>query len=157
MRHPAAIQDLSSPRELQGHEQSTPGPPAPTSRQWERAAHTAVGLTFGAAAIGNLIGFLPRAGELLPWFAQTAWFPPYEWLLHRLLPVAALVVVAGAAVEAAIAALVLTRRHVPLGLALATGWLLGLIPAVGWPYWTPNLVAGVGLALLWRRSLHSEG
>ena len=30
--------------------------------------------------------------------------------------------------------------------------LLGLIPAVGWPYWTPNLLAGIGLALLWRRN-----
>lgn len=107
--------------------------------------------------MGNLIGFLPRSGELLPWFAQTAWFPPYEWLLHQLLPVAPVVVVAGAAVEAAIAALLLTRRHVALGLGLATVWLLGLIPAVGWPYWTPNLVAGIALALLWRRSLHQTG
>jgi hypothetical protein len=85
--------------------------------RWERAAHTVVGVSFGAAAIGNLIGFLPRA---------------------------------------AIAALLLTRRHVAFGWGLATGWLLGLIPAVGWPYWTPNLVAGIGLALLWHRSLHPQ-
>jgi hypothetical protein len=125
---------------------------ASKSLRWERVAHAAVGLGFGAAAIGNLIGFLPRAGELLPWFAETAWFPPYGWLLHRLLPVAPLVVVAGAAVEVAIAAMLLKRRHVALALGLATGWLLGLIPAVGWPYWTPNLLAGIGLALLWRRN-----
>jgi hypothetical protein len=124
------------------------------SHRWERAAHTVVGVGFGTAAVGNLIGFLPRAGELLPWFAESAWFPPYEWLLHHLLPVAPVVVVAGAAVEATIAALLLSRRYVPFGLGLATGWLLGLIPAVGWPYWTPNLVAGIGLALLWHRAVH---
>ena len=165
MRHPFSTPELSSAGELLRHGETTHGQPTPTSptsparfpHRWERGAHTVVGLAFGAAAVGNLVGFLPRAGELLPWFAQTAWFPPYEWLLHQLLPVAPAVVVAGAVVEAAISALLLTRRHVPLGLGLATGWLLGLIPAVGWPYWTPNLVAGIGLALLWRRSPQQRG
>ena len=139
-------------------EGSSPSPATSTTsprcpQRWERATHTIVGLAFAAAAVGNLIGFVPRAQELLPWFAQTAWFPPYERLLHQVLPIAPVVVVAGAAVEAAIAATLLTRQRVPLGLGLATVWLLGLIPAVGWPYWTPNLVAGIGLGLLWRRSL----
>lgn len=121
--------------------------------RWETVAFSATGLAFGAAAVGNLVGFLPRADELLPWFAETAWLPPYAWVLERLLPVAPAVVAAGATVEAAIAVLLLTRRHVPLALGAATGWLLGLIPAVGWPYWAPNLVAGMALAVLWRRSL----
>lgn len=123
------------------------------SGRGERAAQLAVGVGFGAAAVGNVVGFLPRASELLPWFAETAWLPPYPWILERLLPVAPAVVGAAAALEAAIAALLLTRRRVPLALGLSTAWLLGLIPAVGWPYWTVNLVAGSAVGALWWRSL----
>lgn len=126
---------------------------------WERIAHAAVGVGFAGAAVGNLIGFLPRAAELLPWFADTAWLPPYEWLLHQLLPVAPLVVTAAAAFEAAVAAMLLTHRRVPLALALAAGWMIGLIPAIGWPYWLVNLVLGSAVGLLvvraWR--LRSSG
>jgi hypothetical protein len=122
-----------------------------TSRQWEEVVHTAVGIGFGAAALGNLIGFAPRADELLPWFADTAWLPPYAWLLDHLVEVASTVVTAGAVVEAAIAVMLLSRRRVSLGLGLAAAWMLGLIPAVGWPYWIPNLVLGSALALLCAR------
>jgi hypothetical protein len=125
-------------------------------RPWERAAHVALGIGFGAAALGNLIGFAPRANELLPWFAETAWLPPYPWVLNHLIQVAPLVVIAGAALEAVVAAMLLTRRHIALGLGLATAWLIGLIPAVGWPYWTPNLVLGSAVALLWIRALRSQ-
>jgi hypothetical protein len=41
---------------------------------WERVAR---------AAVGNAVGFLPRAGELLVWFDVTAWLPPYSWVLGR--------------------------------------------------------------------------
>jgi hypothetical protein len=120
---------------------------APPPR-WERIAHAAVGVGFGAAAVVNVLGFLPRADELLPWFAETAWLPPYGWLLHQLLPAAPLVVGAGAAFEATVAAMLLTQRRVPLALGLAAGWMLGLIPAIGWPYWTTNVVPGILVAVL---------
>jgi hypothetical protein len=123
-----------------------------SARSWDRVAQAAVGVGFGCAAIGNLVGFLPRAAELLPWFADTAWLPPYAWLLSRLVEIAPAVVAASAGFEAIIAALLLTRRHVPLGLGLATGWVLGLIPAIGWPYWTPNVALGSLLAVLWIRA-----
>jgi hypothetical protein len=124
---------------------------------WERVAHAAVGVGFGCAAIGNLVGFLPRATELLPWFAETAWLPPYSWLLSRLVEIAPAVVAASAGFEAIIAALLLSRRHVRLGLGLATGWVLGLIPAIGWPYWTPNVALGSLLAVLWIRASRTRG
>jgi hypothetical protein len=125
-------------------------------RSWERVAHAAVGVGFGCAAIGNLVGFLPKATELLPWFAETAWLPPYSWVLSHLVEIAPAVVFASAGFEAIIAALLLTRRHVPLALGLATGWVLGLIPAIGWPYWTPNVALGCLLALLWVRASRSR-
>jgi hypothetical protein len=123
-----------------------------TPHRLEQAAYLTVGVGFGAAAIGNLIEFLPRAEELLPWFADTAWLPPYRWLLDHLVPLAPLVVTVGAAFEAAIAAMLLTRRHVPVALGLAAAWVFGLIPAVGWPYWLPNLILGAALTLLWVRA-----
>ena len=124
--------------------------------RWERLARTATGIGFGCAAVGNLFGFLPRAGELLPWFADTAWLPPYPWVLHRLLPLAPLVVAGAVALEAAVAAMLLTRRHEPLALALATAWLLGLIPAMGWPYWSANVVVGVVVGWLAVRAARSS-
>lgn len=119
---------------------------------WERIAQAAVGAGFGAATVWNLVQFRPRAAELLPWFAETAWLPPYPWVLHHLIPVAPLVVAGAAAFEAALATMLLAGRRVPLALGLATGWTIGLIPAVGWPYWTVNAVLGSALAVLAVRS-----
>jgi hypothetical protein len=42
--------------------------------RWERVAR---------AAVGNAVGFLPLAGELLVWFKDAAWLPPYSWVLGR--------------------------------------------------------------------------
>lgn len=120
--------------------------------RWERLAHATVGVGFGCAAVGNLVGFLPRAEELLPWFARTAWLPPYAWLIDRLVPLAPALVTAAAVFKATVAVMLLTRRHVPLALGLAAAWMLGLMPAVGWPYWTPNLVVGIAVALLSTRA-----
>ena len=147
---------------VRGGEASASGGPGwhrpvtrPAVPRWERVARTAVGIGFGCAAVGNLVGFLPRAGELLPWFADTAWLPPYPWVLHHLLPLAPLVVTAAATFEAVVAAMLLSRRHEPLALALATAWHLGLIPAIGWPYWSANVVLGVVVGWLAVRAARS--
>lgn len=155
-RSPLADGASASPRTARG----SAGPQLPPDRirptpSWDHVAQAAVGVGFGCAAVGNLVGFLPRATELLPWFAETAWLPPYSWLLSRLVEIAPVVVSASAGFEAIIAALLLTQRHVPLALGLATGWVLGLIPAVGWPYWTANLAFGSLLGLLWARASRS--
>jgi hypothetical protein len=130
---------------------------APPLPRWERIAQAAVGVGFGGAAVVNVFGFLPRAHELLPWFAETAWLPPYGWVLHHLLPAAPLVVVAGAAFEATVAAMLLTQRRVPLALGLAAGWMLGLVPAIGWPYWTTNVVPGIVVVVLAVRAARRGG
>lgn len=85
-------------------------------RRWQRVAHTTIGAGFGVAAVWNFVEFRPRADELLPWFADTAWLAPYAWVLDRLAPVAPVVVTAAAAFEATVAALLLTHRRVPLAL-----------------------------------------
>jgi hypothetical protein len=84
--------------------------------------------------------------------AQTAWLPPYSWLIDRLVPLAPVVVLTAAAFEATVSMMLLTRRHVSLALGLAAAWMIGLIPAVGWPYWTPKLILGSVLALLSARA-----
>ena len=58
----------------------------------------------------------------------------YPWLLERLVGVAPFVVGATVVFEAALAVMLITRWHERVGLALATLWVLGLIPAIAWPY-----------------------
>lgn len=120
--------------------------------RWERVARTVVGAGFACAAAGNAIGFLPRAGELLAWFRDTAWLPPYQWILSHLVEIAPFAIGAVMLYESAVAVMLLTRRHETVALALATLWTVGVIPAVGWPYWLTNVPLGLGLAALWWRS-----
>ena len=70
---------------------------------------------------------------------DSAWLPPYRAALGRLLPVAAPVVAATAVFEAGVAGLLLSRRHQKAGLRLATWWVVGLCPAVAYPYWLANV------------------
>ena len=91
-------------------------PPAP---RW-RVAHVVVGAGFAGAAVGNAVAVLPRAGELLAWFADTAWLPPYPWVLDQVVGVAPLAVGTVVAFEAAVAVMLLGRRHESLALGLAT-------------------------------------
>lgn len=124
--------------------------------RWERVARTVVGAGFATAAVGNAIGFLPRSGELLVWFRDTAWLPPYPWVLGHLVEIAPVAVGAAVLYESAVAAMLLTRRHETLALAMGTLWAVGVIPAVGWPYWLTNVPLGLGLAALWWHS-HAGG
>lgn len=92
---------------------------------------------------------LATARELLGWFRESAWLPPYPWVLSQLVEVAPLAVAAAAAFEGAVAVMLLARRHETLALGLAP---LGLLPAILWPYWLTNVPLGLGLAVLWWRS-----
>lgn len=125
----------------------TEGPP-----RWERITRAVVGAGFAGAAVGNTIWFLPRAGELLGWFRETAWLPPYPWVLGYLVEIAPLAVGAAAAFEGTVAVMLFARRHETLALGLAALWPLVLIPAIGRPYWLTNVPLGLGLAALWWRS-----
>ena len=72
------------------------------------------------------------------------------------MPAAPLLVVAGATFEATVSVLLLTGRHTSSALGLAAAWTIGLMPAVGWPYCTTNVLLGACLTLLWARA-HRSG
>lgn len=117
----------------------------------DRLAVVLVGAGFAAAAVGNAVGTLPQAHPFLQWCRDEAWLPPYRWVLERLVDVAPFVVVAVIAFQATLAAMLLARRRVDVALALALLWVVGLIPALAWPYWSVNVVLAVGLGFLQRR------
>ncbi|GAA2558622.1 hypothetical protein [Pseudonocardia hydrocarbonoxydans] len=121
------------------------------SRTGDRLAVVLVGAGFAAAAVGNAVGTLPQARPFLQWCRDAAWLPPYRWVLERLVDVAPAVVVAVIAYQAALAVMLLARRRVDLALALALIWVVGLIPALAWPYWSVNVVLAVGLGFLRHR------
>ena len=123
-----------------------------TGKPTGRVAARVVGGFFGVCAVGNMAGTLPQARAFLEWCRDSAWLPPYEWVLGNLVDAAPVVVVATATFEAGVAALLLSRRHESLAYALATAWVLGLIPALGWPYWTVNVAQAVGYGELCRRA-----
>jgi hypothetical protein len=54
--------------------------------------------------------------------------------------------------EAAVAAMLITRWHERLALGLATLFVLGLIPALAWPYWLANVPLVILFGALWWRS-----
>jgi hypothetical protein len=111
-----------------------------------------IGVGFGAAAIFNAVVALPGAPDFLKWSADSAWLLRYRWLLQHLVERAPAVVGATVIFEAAVAAMLITRWHERLGLALATLWVLGLIPALAWPYWLVNVALAVLFGALWWRS-----
>jgi hypothetical protein len=120
------------------------------------AAARAIGIFFAACAVSNAVGTRRQAREFLAWCRDGAWLPPYSAVLARLVPVGPGVVVATAGVEAGIAGLLLTRRHQIAGLELATAFVLGISPAIAWPYWTANVPQAVIYGGLARR-LHRAG
>ena len=48
--------------------------------------------------------------------------------------------------------MLITRWHERLALGLATLWVIGLIPAVAWPYWLANVLLAILFGALWWRS-----
>jgi hypothetical protein len=113
----------------------------------------ATGAFFVACAVGNSVATLPHATPFLEWCRDTAWLVPYPAVLKRLVPLAPWVVGATAVFEVGVAALLLGRRHQEAGLWLAAAWVLGVSPAIAYPYWTANVPQAalyIGLA----RRLH---
>jgi len=126
--------------------------PWPKHQTRGRIMHRLVGAGFAAAAVGNAVSTLPRASWFLQWLADGAWVAPYPRLLQHLLDRADAVVGATVIFEAAVAAMLITRWHERLALALGTLWVLGLIPALAWPYWLVNVPLAILFAALWWRS-----
>jgi hypothetical protein len=116
-----------------------------------RIANRLVGIGFAAAAVGNAFGTMRQASSFVQWMADTAWIPPYPWILQHLVSFSPAVVGATVVFEAALAAMLITRWHERVALALATLWVLGLIPALGWPYWLVNVPLAIGFGILWWR------
>lgn len=117
-----------------------------------RILHRLVGVGFAAAAVGNALGTMRQAPSFLEWLAEGAWMPPYPWLLEHLANRPYAVVGATVIFEAAVATMLITRWHERLALALATLWVLGLIPALAWPYWPANVLLAILFGALWWRS-----
>jgi hypothetical protein len=117
-----------------------------------RILHRLVGVGFAAAAVGNALGTMRQAPSFLQWLAESAWIRPYPWLLEHLANRPYAVVGATVIFEAAVATMLITRWHERLALALATLWVLGLIPALAWPYWLANVLLAILFGALWWRS-----
>lgn len=117
-----------------------------------RILHRLVGVGFAAAAVGNALGTMRQAPSFLQWLAEGAWMPPYPWLLEHLANRPYAVVGATVIFEAAVATMLITRWHERLALALATLWVLGLIPALAWPYWLADVLLAILFGALWWRS-----
>jgi hypothetical protein len=126
--------------------------PWPKHQTRGRIMHRLVGAGFAAAAVGNAVSTLPRASWFLQWLADGASVAPYPRLLQHLLERADAVVGATVIFEAAVAAMLITRWHERLALALGTLWVLGLIPALAWPYWLVNVPLAILCSALWWRS-----
>ena len=117
-----------------------------------RILHRLVGVGFAAAAVGNALGTMRQAPSFLQWLAEGAWMPPDPWLLEHLANRPYAVVGATVIFEAAVATMLITRWHERLALALATLWVLGLIPALAWPYWLADVLLAILFGALWWRS-----
>jgi hypothetical protein len=126
--------------------------PKPKHPARGRFLNRLVGVGFAAAAVGNAIGTIRQAPSFVQWLAEGAWIPPYPWLLQHLVDRPYAVVGATVIFEGALAAMLITRWHERWALALATLWVLGLIPAVAWPYWLVNVPLAILFGYLWWRS-----
>ncbi|RSZ61602.1 hypothetical protein EAH68_12565 [Corynebacterium hylobatis] len=110
-----------------------------------------VGLGFAVASVFNLTISLPRARQMLNSFADDSWLPPYRRVLRVLLPAAPAVIGSVVAFQAAVAWNLLRGRRVTGALRGAQAFMLGLVPALTWPYWPSNVVLPALLEILVRR------
>ena len=120
---------------------SCAGPPATSPGPGWVLASRAVGVYFAGSAVLNTVYTVRIAERLMVWFRDSAWLPPYRRLLEALIPAAPAVVLATAAFEAVVGWHLLRCRRVSGALRWAQAWVLGLCPALPWPYWAPNAVS----------------
>lgn len=113
-----------------------------------RLRRRVLGAVFVAAAAGNAVGTLPQATEVIEIFAGMSWGPGYEQLIRQLLvPVATPAVAALVTFEAAVGVGIWRGSRSALG--LATLFVVGLIPALSWPYWSANVALGAFMGHTW--------
>ena len=124
----------------------------PKARRVASAVRIVWGLFFLAAAVFNAAVTIPSARSVLRAFADLSW-PGAETLVREvLLPYAAAVIGLVVIFEVVVGAMLLSRGiAAALGLWLATGWLLVLVPFLG-AYAGANVLLAVSmLPLLSRR------
>lgn len=125
------------------HRHSLRSTERPEPRRAGRWGVRAVGLYFGGSAVLNAVYTVRIAHRLIGWFRDSAWLPPYRPLLAALERVAPAVVLATAAFEAVVGYHLVRNRRTAGALRWAQGWVLGLCPALPWPYWVPNAASAV--------------
>lgn len=123
-------------------------------RAWAISSQ-AVGAYFASMAVLNSVHTVRIAPDFFQWMHDNTWFPPYRPLLGALKPVAPAVVLGSAALQAVLGYHLLRGRRIPGALRWAQAWVLGLIPALSWPYWSLNAVSAVVFEII-RRGVKSH-
>lgn len=113
----------------------------------------AVGVYFTGSAVLNAVYTVRTAHRLMGWFRDSAWVAPYRPVLRALERVAPAVVLGTAAFEAVVGYHLLRGRRVAGALRWAQAWVVGLVPALPWPYWVPNAVSAAVFEIVRRRAL----
>lgn len=121
---------------------------------WALAAR-AVGVYFAGSAALNAVYTVRHAHRLMSWFRDSAWLPPYRSVLGALEPAAPVVVTATVVFEAVVGYHLLRLHRISPALRWAQAWVLGLVPALPWPYWVPNAASAVAFEAV-RRGAHAS-
>lgn len=124
------------------------------ARVW-RVGVRVVGVYFAGTAVVNAIYTVRTAPDFLGWLAENSWFPPYRRLFRVVEPFAPAVVLSAAAFQGTVAYHLLRGRRLSATLRWAEAWVLGLIPALPWPYWTVNAVSAVAFEAVRQGAVHS--
>ncbi|MEX5298335.1 hypothetical protein RCG67_06110 [Kocuria sp. CPCC 205292] len=102
-----------------------------------------MGIYFAGSAALNAVYTVRHSHRLMSWFHDSAWLPPYRSVLGAMEPAAPAVVTATVVFEAVVGCQLLRLRRISGALRWAQAWVLGLVPALPWPYWVPNAVSAV--------------
>lgn len=126
------------------------------ARIW-RVGVRVLGGYFVGTGVLNMVYTARNARDFLGWMAEHSWFPPYRGVFRALEPIALAVVLGAAAFQAALAYHLLRGHRVSGTLRWAEAWVLGLIPALPWPYWTVNARSAVAFEVVRWGALNRVG